>query len=267
MHPIIFQTKYFTLSTFWLFFAGAILLFAFLTIKLSTKRGLKIQFLSQHFWTALFWGLLGARIVALAVNYQNYFSEISRETLLRTLYLWDGKLSLWGGLTAFIIYFVIICKKHNQSFLKWLDVLVPSLIAALALGSLGAFFDGVNYGKETTLPWGVNFESPAIKYTVPIHPTQIYAFLYNSTLAIFFLALYKTKRIRESSTAGLLGITGLLLFSILRFLEEITRGDDTLIIHGFRLPFFTTTLAFLISAGIFIYILYNMARKPKKTKK
>lgn len=256
MHPIIFQTQHLTLYTFWVFFGLAIISGTYSIIKLSKLNNLKIQFLSDNILSLLLVSIIGARIVSVIKNYQTYFYEFEVQEFVQILYIWDKGLSAWGGIIAFFVFFFYLCKKNNQNFAAWLDILIPSFIITIAISSLGAFFDGINYGKETSLPWGVNFESPNIKYTVPIHPTQIYSFMYSSALAVLLIILNQSAKIKEKKGQGFLAVFGILLFAILRFLEEFLRGDDTWLFFGIRLPQIFAGLTILL-AGIFLIKKYT----------
>jgi len=198
-------------------------------IHLSVKNNLKIRFLSENSWGIILVALVGARIIALITNFNIYFYELSFNNFFKLFAIWDKGLSIWGGIIAILLYLYHICKKEEQDFFKWLDVIVPSIILGLAMGHLGAFFDGINYGNETSLPWSVNFENPAVKYAVPIHPTQIYAFLYSISI---FIASTTIHRFKTNGTIGLAAIT---TYSLFRFLEEFVRGDDVWLIFNFRI--------------------------------
>lgn len=260
MFPELIQTKFFTLNTLWFFIGAGIIVGTIILIKLSVHNSLKIQFLSENAFKLILFSIIGARILSVIFNYEIYFSELSAKSFFQLFYFWDKGLDLWGALIAFIITFYFLCKENEQDFYKWLDVLVPSAIIALSLGHIGAFFEGINYGNETSLPWGVNFESPAIKYTVPIHPTQIYAFIYSISLGIGLIFLSKNHKIATLEKPGFIGIIGIIAYQFLRFLEEFVRGDDTILIFGIRLPQIIA-LILAISAGIFLYLRYN---KPEK---
>lgn len=270
MHPILFQTNSITIYTFWLFFGIAVIAGTYTLIKLSKLNNLKIQFLSDNAFLIILTSLLGARIVSIIENFQSYFYELSVQNILSTLYIWDKGLNPWGAIFAFLIFFFFLCKKNDQSFTRWMDVLTPSIIIIIAISSLGAFFDGLNYGRETSLPWGVNFESPTIKYTVPIHPTQIYAFIYNIAIAIFLIILGQSIRIKEKTKHGFLTILGIIIFACFRFLEEFVRGDDTWLLFGIRLPQIFAGLTILV-AGIFLIKKYtsheNLNNKESNTQK
>ncbi len=262
MHPIIFQTKYFTLHSFWIFVVIAIMAGTYALIKLSIKNNLKLQFLSDNSFKLILLTILGARIISLIKNYDTYFYELSLNANIKIFYIWDKGLDSWGAIVAFLLALYIICKRKGQSVLKWLDALIPAIILMIAITSIGAFFDGISYGKETLLPWGVNFENPSIKYTVPIHPTQIYAFVYSTIITITLILLTKTHKLKT----GMIGLGGIIAYTFMRFLEEFLRGDDTLLIFGIRLP----QIVFLlisIGTGIFFFLRYNKRNKSSKIKK
>lgn len=266
MQPVIFSTKFFELHTLWIFFTIAIIVTTIAIIKMGLKNGLKIQFLSDNGWKIIIWGIIGARIMAILTNYQIYFYELSGTALLRLFYIWDKGLELWGALISTAIYFYFLCKKSNQSFWKWIDVLVPATILGLAIGNIGAFFDGTNYGTPSSLPWAVNFENPAIKYSVPIHPTQIYAFLYSLLTFAGLILLSQHKKIKEIEPSGFLGLTGIGIFSLFHFLEEFIRGDDTFTIIGIRLGQIASVITIIGTIAI-IYLRYfkkssNLHSKP-----
>ncbi|MEK7672974.1 MAG: prolipoprotein diacylglyceryl transferase family protein [Patescibacteria group bacterium] len=251
MHPIIFQTNFFILHTLWLFFVIGVIAGTYAMIKLSIKNGLKIQFISENFLKFFLFGIIAARLSFIILNYEIYFSELSIDSLFRLFYVWDKGLYFWPGLIASFISFYDACKKNDQNFYKWLDILVPSIIIGLGITHIGAFFDGINYGIETSLPWGVNFESPSIKYAVPIHPTQIYAFLYSTIIATTLILMGHNEKIK-SKAPGFIGFLGIIGYSSFRFLEEFIRGDDTILIVGVRLDQVITLLV-LISATWFFY--------------
>lgn len=258
MHPLLLQTDFFAIHTLWIFFGIAIIAATYALIKLSIKNSLKLQFLSENSGKMILISLIGARIVSLIENYDIYFYKLNTETFLQIFYIWDKGLNLWGAIIAFLIYLYYLCKNSEQDFWKWLDTVIPSIIIGLAIGHIGTFFEGINYGIETSLPWGVNFESPAIKYAVPIHPTQIYAFLYSTIIAVSLILLNQTEKIQNIKKAGFIGIVGILSYNFSTFLMEFLRGDDTLMILGIRVPQIITALIVIIT-GIFFYRRYNIS--------
>jgi phosphatidylglycerol---prolipoprotein diacylglyceryl transferase len=263
MFPLILQNKFVTLYTIWIFVALAIIAGTYALIKLSLNNGLKLQFLSSNSVKLILATFLGARLVGVLLDFYFYFYEISLNSFFRFFFIWDRNFNLWGGAFGFFLTLYFICRKTDQDFWKWLDTVVPAGIIAFAVGHIGAFFGGINYGSPTSLPWGVNFASPLIKYTVPIHPTQIYAFLYSICLILGLWGISNYKNFPEKT--GILGLTGIFAYSFLRFLEEFVRGDDSMLIFGIRIGKFLIPM-FFIFTGVIIYLRYNdvQIRKLKK---
>lgn len=264
MNPILFESQYFTINTFWIFFLVAVIVSTIIFVKTAMRDGLKIQFLSDHIGILILWTILGARIFGLIENYDIYFYQITKETFLSIFYVWDKGMNLWGGILGFFLCLYFLCGKQDQDFWKWLDSIIPALILGIGIGAIGCFFEGINYGRETSMPWGVNFESPAIKYTVPIHPTQIYAFIYCAILSICLFFAPSIKKIKNFSFPGMIGIGGVTAYSLLRFLEEFFRGDDVWTIYDIRIPQISA-LILTILTGIFLYIRYNGHAKKQHT--
>jgi len=256
MHPIIFQTNFFTLHSLWLFLGVALLVSTYTLIKLSDRNSLKIQFLSENSIRIFICVIFIARITAVITNFSAYFYELSTNTLLQLFYIWDKGLSLWGGVLGLLIAMFLICKKStDQNFFKWMDVIIPSIIIGLAIVHIGTFFDGIGYGKPTGLPWGVNFANPAVKYTVPIHPTQIYAFIYSTIIVSGLTLLSQTEKIKTIEPAGFIGLLGTVAYLFFSFMEEFLRGDDTYLLLGIRIPQIIIFLL-LIAVAVIFYLRY-----------
>jgi len=253
MFPIIFQTRYFTIHSLWLFIAIALIIGTYSFIKLGEKNGLKLQFLTENAFWILISSMIGARIFAILFNWKIFFYEYSLDTFLQIFKVWDKGLSLWGAIIVGLGVLYYLCKKNEQDFLKWLDSLIPAFLIGIAITAIGAFLDGKWYGHETSLPWGVNFESPAIKYTVPIHPTQIYILLFATVIAIIAILLKDQKFFEKNGKSATLSIAA---FSLFQFFQEFLRGDDVTMIFSIRLPQIIEALVFIISLTFF-FIYYK----------
>jgi len=262
MFPIILETKYFTIHSLWLFIAIAIITGTLVFIKIGTKNGLKLQFLTENTFFILIMSIIGARIFAILFSWNTFFYKYSWETFSQIFKIWDKGFSLWGGLLAGGLTLHHLCKKNDQSFLKWLDSLVPAFLIAIAIACIGTFLDGSWYGNETSLPWGVNFESPAIKFTVPIHPTQIYTLLFSTLIAVLSILSKDHKFFEPNGKSAILSIAA---FSFFSFLNEFLKGDDVIIIFGTRLPQIISASLFIFSL-IFYFIYYNRRAEKLKNK-
>ena len=105
-------------------------------------------------------GIIGARayyvIFDLLRNPANYydtskpFFEEIWQCLYRFIAVWEGGLAIYGGVIAggFTIMIVALIKKTNP--LKIIDVAVPGVMFAQALGRWGNFFNFEAFGEATT---------------------------------------------------------------------------------------------------------------------
>ena len=51
----------------------------------------------------------------------------------------------------------IYLRKKNEPWLMWADIVAPCLILGYAIGRIGCFLVGDDYGIPTNLPWGMSF--------------------------------------------------------------------------------------------------------------
>ena len=68
------------------------------------------------------------------------------------------------------------------------DGVAFALATGYAVGRVGCFLVGDDYGKPTDLPWGIAFPKGSPPTDVPVHPTQLYEIL--ASLFIFALLVW-----------------------------------------------------------------------------
>ena len=88
----------------------------------------------------------------------------------------------------------IYLRKKNEPWLMWADIVAPCLILGYAIGRIGCFLVGDDYGIPTNLPWGMSFPRGAPPTYQEVHPTQIYEFII--CLIIFFYLYNKRVNIK-----------------------------------------------------------------------
>lgn len=162
------------------------------------------------------------------------------------------------GLTGALFYYT---KKDKEQTKKWFDIVTISILFALAVGHLGTFLDGSAYGNVTSLPWGMIFDNPSIKYAVPIHPIQIYSFLFTITLALSLFVYYRKKR----PAAGKTTFIGVGMYCLYLFLQGFIRGDDVFIIAGLREEQWFGIIILMILIGVYALKRYNNQRALKQS--
>ena len=258
MYPILLQIDSFnffgttigpiTFYFIWIFLSLAFLSSLLVISKLYKFRKIKINFLANNSLKIFLFSLLFSRLFFIINNFQNFFSDFNLKKFFELFYIWDKGLSIWGGIIGIALGFYILCKKENENFLAWADILVLCLTSGMVLSNVGTFLDGRNYGTPTSLPWGIIMQTS--QYADPIHPTQLYAVLYNLAISITLYYLFNKKKFQDDGNIALLGT---FLYSTLRFIEEFFRGDESNIFLFLREPQYY----FLIIAAISGYFIYK----------
>lgn len=226
----------------------------------------------NDYFTAAIYGMifaiLGARVFYIIQNWSDYSSRP-----LQVFALWRGGLVFYGGFFGGTIGVGLYVYFKGIPVWKFLDATTPSIALGLFFTRIGCFLNGCCYGKPTDLPWAVRFPRGSNVYydeiekglitgsnasSLPLHPVQLYESLEGLILfLIFFFILSKRKKF-DGQTFW----TFPLIYSVLRFANELLRGDD---IRGYIWsPYITTSqffslLLFPLSIGVLIYM---KRRKP-----
>ena len=102
------------------------------------------------------------------------------------------------------------------------DAVAPALAAAYAVGRMGCFLNGDDYGRPSGLPWAMAFPKGDPPTTTLVHPTQLYEIL--ASLVIFaILAWVLAPRLKRGGALfwSYLGLAG-----VERFLVEFVRTNE-----------------------------------------
>ena len=133
-------------------------------------------------WAVVF-GIVGARIFHVLTHPDDYFGP--GKDLLKTLYIWEGGIAIFGALVGGAIGVYIGCRIAGLRFWSFADALAPGMLLAQAFGRLGNYFNHELFGLPTDLPWGLEIESsnPAFPAGLPagtlFHPTFLYEIIWN----------------------------------------------------------------------------------------
>ena len=179
-------------------------------------------------------GVIGARVYYVLFNLDYY------KTLRSALDIRAGGLAIHGGLIFGIATVIIICRKKKIDPLNMLDLFMPSVALAQAIGRWGNFFNGEAHGGPTDLPWGILVDG------VKVHPTFLYESIW--CLLLFFALSYFDKNMRTAHGQTL--SLYLIFYSLERFCVEALR-TDSLMIGPFKQAQVISLCA--IIAGIILY--------------
>ena len=247
MHRIIFHIGPLTLYSYGLFVALGIALAITLSSKEAARRGMVPSDILDIFMAIIVGGLLGGRLLFVAINWKYYAGG----PFLDILNLTEGGLAFQGAFVGAILSAAVIIRMKKMSFWRVGDLIIPYLALAQALGRIGCFFNGCCYGKEAVCGLGVTFPGEEVVRM----PVQLYSSL---GLLLIFLILLRLGEKRRFD--GYVFCMYLIIYSVFRFLMDFLRGDDLAAV-------FAITLSQTISLGTLAcgILLYFILGKGKKT--
>ena len=134
--------------------------------------------------------------------------------------IWNGGMSFHGATIGIILATVLFCKKKNQKFFYFLDLVALTAPIGIFLGRISNFINSELYGRETNIAWSVKFIQVD---NLNRHPSQIYEAIFEGLILFFLLQLFYKK---FSERNGLISCLFLIFYSIFRFFIEFTRQPD-----------------------------------------
>ncbi|HVR27921.1 MAG TPA: prolipoprotein diacylglyceryl transferase family protein [Thermoanaerobaculia bacterium] len=207
-------------------------------------------------------GILGAKVYY-AILYGDWRLLLERYGLV-----W------YGGFVVATL--AILWTLRRRRLPPWLaaDAIAPALPLGYALGRIGCFLVGDDYGVPTSMPWGVKFpeglpptdvaslrrefgiDLPADlppDQLVPVHPTQ----LYEAALALAIWGCAQ-RLLRRSTRPGTAALAVVALLALERFTIEFLRAKDDRLLGTF-------TVAQALSLGVLVVVAVLWTRRPQPT--
>jgi phosphatidylglycerol:prolipoprotein diacylglycerol transferase len=200
------------------------------------KQAMRYGMRSELMWDTLAWvavaGIVGAKLYFVALNWDAIRAD-PKLILDRAGLVW------YGGLIGGVVAFGVQVSKRNLPVMTMYDAAAPALALAYALGRVGCFLVGDDYGRYTNSPVGVVFANGGIpratagflrslgdavprsipdNVIVPVHPTQ----LYEVALALVILTILWHYG-KKAHRTGQLFAAFLFMYSIERFFIEFVR--------------------------------------------
>jgi phosphatidylglycerol:prolipoprotein diacylglycerol transferase len=250
------------------------------TVRLARADGLPARATVNACIVASISGFVGARLLYVLTNIGDF------ESWRDALALQSGGLTFYGGAAAGALGSFFVLKRHRVPFLAWADAAAPGIALSIAIGRLGCYLAGCDYGTPLsarapawikrigTFPrWpdevaGAAAGSPAwvehvvsrriplaAKASLPVHPTE----LYEATVALVLFACLVALRSRRRFQ-GQDFVVLVLAYGIVRFAVETVRGDPERGVWGPLSASQWMALACCFSAAAGAARLYRTAR-------
>jgi phosphatidylglycerol:prolipoprotein diacylglycerol transferase len=261
MYPRLLTTPFFTLGTFGLLLAAAYAAAYAWLMREGRRERLNLDTLGSLGVWAIVGAIIGAKglmIVRTLPDYVAAPSELFSLSLLRSA----G--DFYGGFIGALIAAAFFFRAHPElPFWRVADLCGPAIALGQAIGRVGCFMAGDDYGRASNLPWAVAFTDPIAAQIggaplgVGLHPVQLYE---SAACAILFAVLVRISRRKQFDGQVILAYT--LLYAVLRFVLEFFRGDvDRGFVFGGTL---STSQSIAIVAGPAAALLWLRRRRTAR---
>ncbi|AZZ82688.1 prolipoprotein diacylglyceryl transferase [Gordonia alkanivorans] len=230
------------------------------------RGGQEGEVLDVAIWAVPF-GLLGGRLYHLITDWKTYFGADAPKEPLDALRIWDGGLGIWGAVALGAVGAWIGARRRGIRLPAFGDAIAPPILLAQAIGRLGNYFNQELYGRETTLPWGLEIYERVNKagyadaglidgksngvVVAVVQPTFLYELLWNVLIVVLLVVIDRKFRIGHGRLFALY-IAG---YCLGRFFIEMLRDDRAAVandIAGIRPNLFTAALVFVCAIVYFV---------------
>lgn len=242
----------FTLRTFAFCILIGIVLALIVTSRRFTSRKAEPGIVLDIALWAVVFGIVGARIFDVIANPTVFFS--SPAAALHVLYIWEGGLSILGGILIGALGAYFGCRRHGLRFWSFADALAPALLLAEAFARLGNWFNHELFGNPTSLPWGLQIESsnPAFPRGLPGDTTFLPIFLYALIWDLIGIAvILSLEKKLQLQWGKVLGCT-LVWFGIGHTYFESVQVDPGFLILGVRSSVWTAIASIVIGLVLIV---------------
>jgi phosphatidylglycerol---prolipoprotein diacylglyceryl transferase len=264
IYPFIIHLGPLEVTGYGLMLMVAFLMGGWLIARQLRERQLREDYAADIVAAAVIGGIIGAKLWYVALT-QDLGALFSRGGLV-----WYG--GFIGGAIA-----VMLNGWRLRVPLRWtMHLAAPALAAAYALGRVGCFLVNDDYGRPTSLPWGMRFPEglppstagnlqqlfgipvpPGIdpSAVLAVHPTQLYEVV---VMLAAFAVLWSLRK--RSYPIGWLFALYLVFAGVERFLVEFVRAKDDRFLGSFTIAQLTSVIIVLL--GLALLAAWRRAHNP-----
>jgi phosphatidylglycerol:prolipoprotein diacylglycerol transferase len=170
LYPELFRIPYFDLpvSSFGPMLALAFLVGLWITTRSMGERGYEADLVSTLWIYVLFGGIFGSKLYFAIDNWILYGLPFDQLLLSR------GGITWYGGLIGGTLAGSFAAWRHGIPIATVANCAAPAAAVGQAIGRIGCFLVGDDYGSRTDVPWAVAFPEGAPPIFERVHPTQLY---------------------------------------------------------------------------------------------
>lgn len=236
MHPILLKIGPVTIYSYGFMMALAFSIATYLIIKKARSYGIESNTILDLAIFIIISGIIGARLLYVILNIDYFLKEP-----IEIFMISHGGLVWYGGFITSFLGSLLYLRVKRLPVLKMIDLIIPYVAMAQAIGRIGCFLNGCCFGRATTSYIGVYIKDAFV------YPTQLFESL--GLIIIFFILDIIAKRKRFD---GVILLNYIILYSILRFIVEFFRADNPAIFAGLTISQLISLVLFLISIAILL---------------
>ncbi|MHB1390164.1 MAG: prolipoprotein diacylglyceryl transferase [Thermoleophilia bacterium] len=216
MYPELVSIGPFTVHSFGLMMALAFVVAGATVYHEFRRKGMDPENVYWLTLAAAVGGLLGSKIHYLLLH----LDEIKGDPLSSAF---SGAGLVWyGGFIGGLLAGLLVGKLFRLDLARALDACAPGMAIGYAVGRMGCFLNGDDYGIPSTLPWAMGFPdgAPPTPAGLTVQPTQLYESF--SGVVIFLVLWYLRPRLQAR---GSMFAAFLMMAGVERFLVEFVRAQ------------------------------------------
>ena len=231
-----------------------IVLGAALAVFLADREASRLSFPKDTILDLALWilpiGILGARAYYVIFSWPDFRFR----SPLSVLYIWEGGLAIYGGLLAGLLVVLVFSRRRKLSLPRLLDVLIPGVALAQAIGRWGNYFNQEAYGPRLDAASPFAFFPLAVLIQDPAGDSwHVATFFLESCwdfLIFLFLIVARRRLFRRQGDGFLFYV---LLYASGRLVVENLRMDSLYLGPAIRVSQLLSFFAALLVWGTLLY--------------
>lgn len=215
IYPVLFRIGEFEITSFGVLVAIGALVGLWI-FRRELKRSSLPDSAADAGMAGIFGGLAGAKLL--------WVAEHLGEEPFASLLLSRGGMSWFGGFAGGLLAGIALMRLRGLQVVPVLAAATPALAIGHAIGRIGCFLVGDDYGRPSGLPWAVAFPEGLPPTIVPVHPTQLYEAVVLLPIALILIR-WRRERRRDRLVLG----AYLVMAGSLRFMIEFVRVNERVV--------------------------------------
>ena len=223
------------------------------------KAGYSSDVTDDLFVGMLLCGIIGARLWFVLFSDLNYYLADP----MRIIQIWNGGLAIHGGVVGGVLFTWLYCRKHHYSLMHLLDLVIPHVLLAQAIGRWGNFANQECYGPEVSEK-ALSFLPAFIREGMFIDGAyRMPMFLIESVLCVIGWIIIRIYRKNGRKQRGIGVYAYVAWYGVVRFGVEHFR-TDSLMIGSLKMAQVTSIIGVIFGvAGLMgAFDAYFLKKKP-----